>query len=84
MHVVTKKLAFLDLTQSTEGFALQIIISQLKLMFIVILGVIQIFIVILGVIATGKNYNKWISNIPSSKYYKSMYDDTKVDDKSIR
>ena len=50
MHVVTKKLAFLDLTQSTEGFALQIIISQLKLMFIVILGVIQIFIVILGVI----------------------------------
>ena len=41
MHVVTKKLAFLDLTQSTEGFALQIIISQLKLMFIVILGVIQ-------------------------------------------
>ena len=26
----TKKLAFLDLTHSTEGFALQIIISQLK------------------------------------------------------
>ena len=48
MHVVTKKLAFLVLTQSTKGFALQIIISQLKLMLI--LGVIQIFIVILGVI----------------------------------
>ena len=43
VHVVyTKNLAFLDLTQSTEGFALQIIISQLKLMLIVILGVIQI------------------------------------------
>ena len=41
MHVVTKKLAFLVLTQSTKGFALQIIISQLKLMLIVILGVIQ-------------------------------------------
>ena len=50
MHVVTKKLAFLGLTQSTKGFALQIIISQLKLMLIVILGVIPIFIVILGVI----------------------------------
>ena len=65
----------MDLTQSTEGFALQIIISQLKLIFF-------IYSHFRG--DTEKKYNKWILNIPSSKYYKSMYDDTKVDDKSIR
>ena len=41
----TKRLAFLDLTHSTEGFALQIIIKSIKThyvwLLIVFLGVIQ-------------------------------------------
>ena len=40
VHVVTNNFWILA-TQSTEGFALQINISQFKLIFIVILGVIQ-------------------------------------------